>query len=49
MVICIVTRRGFMLIQATVASFISVHMTDTVMLPLVGSVIMFICNIVGMQ
>ncbi|HUM82612.1 MAG TPA: MFS transporter [Lachnospiraceae bacterium] len=37
---------GFMLIQATVASFISVYMTDTVMLPAaVGSVIMFIATL----
>ena len=36
---------GFMLIQATVASFISVYMTDTVLIPAaVGSVIMLIAT-----
>ena len=37
---------GFMLIQATVASFISVYMTDTVLIPAaVGSVIMLIATL----
>lgn len=37
---------GFMLIQATVASYISVYMTDTVMIPAaVGSVIMFVATL----
>ena len=37
---------GFMLIQATVASFISVYMTDTVMIPAAaGSVIMFVATL----